>query len=192
MTSQIALDRIQGYLRQLTPQERGRLLVEMERLQGCGQGLAGADDIVQALRTEIRGSGQAAEKVGTPARLFFEALQPVLVDWSPERANRGKSRAAARRDLEWINQFCCPPWRGSMRRNPSTCSYRRRPWRATRRCRVPGHAVKSLEHAEVGRRPAQARQLCALHEFAGDDRRPDQDDHCATDAEALAAFHGPA
>jgi hypothetical protein len=109
MTSQNALDRIQGYLRQLTPQERGRLLVEMERLQGCGQGLAGADDIVQALRTEIRGSGQAAEKVGTPARLFFEALQPVLVDWPPERANRGQiSRGSLNVIWEWINQFLLP------------------------------------------------------------------------------------
>ena len=62
MTSQIALDRIQGYLRQLTPQERSRLLLEMERLQRCGEGLDGTDEILQALRTEIRGSGQAAEK----------------------------------------------------------------------------------------------------------------------------------
>ena len=48
MTSQVALDRIQGYLRQLTPQERGRLLVEMERLQVCGQGIAGIDAIAEA------------------------------------------------------------------------------------------------------------------------------------------------
>jgi hypothetical protein len=109
MTSQVALDRIRGYLQQLTPQERGRLLVEMERLQSCGQGLAGADDIVQALRTEIRGSGQAAEKVSTPARLFFEALQPVLVDWPPERANRGQiSRGSLNVIWEWINQFLLP------------------------------------------------------------------------------------
>jgi hypothetical protein len=46
MTSQVALDRIHGYLRQLTPQERSRLLVEMERLQQCGQGIAGTDEIV--------------------------------------------------------------------------------------------------------------------------------------------------
>jgi len=109
MASQNALDRIQGYLRQLTPQERSRLLVEMERLQGCGQGLAGTDDILQALRTEIRGSGQAAEKVGTPARLFFEALQPVLVEWPPERANRGQiSRGSIGVIWEWINQFLLP------------------------------------------------------------------------------------
>lgn len=109
MTSQVALDRIQGYLRQLTPQERGRLLVEMERLQVCGQGIAGIDDIVQALRIEIRGSGQAVERVGTPARLFFEPLLPVLVDWSPERANRGQiSRGSLNVIWEWINQFLLP------------------------------------------------------------------------------------
>jgi hypothetical protein len=109
MTSQVALDRIQGYLRQLTPQERSRLLVEMERLQQCGQGIAGADDIVQTLRTEIRGSGQAAERIGNPARFFFEALQPVLVDWSPERANRGQiSRGSLTVIWDWINQFLLP------------------------------------------------------------------------------------
>jgi hypothetical protein len=109
MTSQPALDRIQGYLRQLTPQERGRLLLEMERLQGCGEGIAGADEIVQALRTEIRGSGQAVERVGTPARLFFEPLQPVLVDWPPERANRGQiSRGSLNVIWEWVNQFLLP------------------------------------------------------------------------------------
>lgn len=109
MTSQVALDRIWGYLRQLTPQVRGRLLVEMERLQQCGEGIAGADDVVQGLRTEIRGSGQAAERVAHPARFFFEALQPALVDWSPERANRGQiSRGSLTVIWDWINQFLLP------------------------------------------------------------------------------------
>jgi hypothetical protein len=109
MTSQVALDRIQGYLRQLTPQERSRLLLEIERLQQCGDGIDGIDEILQALRTEIRGSGQAAERVGNPSRYFFEALQPVLVDWSPERANRGQiSRGSLAAIWEWINQFLLP------------------------------------------------------------------------------------
>ena len=109
MTSQVALDRIQGYLRQLTPQERSRLLLEMERLQQCGEGIDGIDEILQALRTEIRGAGQAAERVSNPSRFFFEALQPVLVDWSPERANRGQiSRGSLTAIWEWINQFLLP------------------------------------------------------------------------------------
>jgi hypothetical protein len=109
MTSQVALDRIQGYLRQLTPQERGRLLLEMERLQQCGEGLDGLDEILQTLRTEIRGSGQAVERVSNPSRFFFEPLQPVLVDWSPERANRGQiSRGSLTAIWEWINQFLLP------------------------------------------------------------------------------------
>ena len=109
MTSQVALDRIQGYLRQLTPQERGRLLLEMERLQQCGEGIDGVDEVLQALRTEIRGSGQAVERVSNPSRYFFEPLQPVLVDWSPERANRGQiSRGSLTAIWEWINQFLLP------------------------------------------------------------------------------------
>ena len=109
MTSQVALDRIQGYLRQLTPQERSRLLLELERLQQCGQPITGVDEIVQALRTEFRGSGQAVERVGNPARFFFEPLQAVLVDWSPERANRGQiSRGSLAVIWEWINQFLLP------------------------------------------------------------------------------------
>jgi hypothetical protein len=109
MTSQVALDRIQGYLRQLTPQERNRLLVELERLQQCGEGIDGIDEILQALRIEIRGSGQAVERASNPSRYFFEPLQPVLVDWSPERANRGQiSRGSLTAIWEWINQFLLP------------------------------------------------------------------------------------
>jgi hypothetical protein len=109
MTSQVALDRIQGYLRQLTPQERNRLLAELERLQQCGEGIEGIDEVLQALRTEIRGSGQAVERVSNPSRYFFEPLQPVLVDWSPERANRGQiSRGSLTAIWDWINQFLLP------------------------------------------------------------------------------------
>ena len=109
MTSQVALDRIQGYLRQLTPQERNRLLAELERLQQCGEGIEGIDEVLQALRTEIRGSGQAVERVSNPSRYFFEPLQAVLVDWSPERANRGQiSRGSLTAIWDWINQFLLP------------------------------------------------------------------------------------
>jgi len=109
MASQTALDRIKGYLRQLTPQVRGRVLTEMERLQLCGEPIIGTDAILQDLRAEFRGGEQASERAGNPSRHFFQPLQQVLVDWPPERANPGQiSRGSPGVIWEWIRQFLLP------------------------------------------------------------------------------------
>ena len=109
MTHAVPVDRINGYLRQLTPQERSRLLVEMERLQLCGEAIEGTEPVLKALRAEFRDSGETAERIGNPSRYFFEPLQPVLVDRSAERTNSGEiSRGSLAVIWEWINQFLLP------------------------------------------------------------------------------------
>ncbi|HEY2138215.1 MAG TPA: hypothetical protein VGH49_20185 [Xanthobacteraceae bacterium] len=100
-----AADSIRGYLLQLTPQTRARLLAEVERLRQTGDGLPGADLIVSALRSE---SGDN-EKSGTPldpaARYFFKPLEPYLVDHPSERAHSGQiSRDALPAIWQWLGR----------------------------------------------------------------------------------------
>jgi hypothetical protein len=109
MTSVNPLDRVHDYLQQLTPQERNRLLLEMERLQLCGQALEGSDIVLKELRAEFRDNGQTTERLSNPSRFFFEPLQPALVDWAPERANAGQiSRSSLPVIWEWIAGFLLP------------------------------------------------------------------------------------
>lgn len=109
MTKQVPLDRMQDFLQQLTPQERGRLLLELERLQLCGENIEGAENLLQQLRAEFRGNAHAAERIGNPLRYFFEPLHHVLIDGPPERANTGQiSRGSVSVIWEWINQYLLP------------------------------------------------------------------------------------
>jgi len=47
------IDRIQQYLRRITPQARRNLLVEIERMQMCGEDMPCSDIILAELRTEF-------------------------------------------------------------------------------------------------------------------------------------------
>jgi len=109
MTKQVPLDRIQDFLQQLTPQERSRLLLELERLQLCGESIEGSENLLQHLRAEFRGNAHAAERLGNPSRYFFEPLHHVLIDGPAERANAGQiSRGSVSVIWEWINQYLLP------------------------------------------------------------------------------------
>ncbi len=55
--SKFPIERIRQYLGQLTPQARGRLLTEAERLQLCGDDMTGFEVILAELRTEFRKQG---------------------------------------------------------------------------------------------------------------------------------------
>ena len=53
-------DRIEDYLRRLTPLARGSLLTELERLEGCGNEMPGSAEILLKLRAEFRKDGSRA------------------------------------------------------------------------------------------------------------------------------------
>lgn len=78
------------YLRQLTPQVRARLLAELERLHLLGEDIPHSESLIAALRAEFRNTGPNHYRVGNPSRLFFEPLEPVLVNGAPERTNGGQ------------------------------------------------------------------------------------------------------
>jgi len=93
--AQAASDSVQNYLRQLTPQVRVRLLAELERLRLCDDAIPGADMLVAELRKEFGNDATTTDILDIPARHFFRALEPFLIDRSPEYSHEGRiSRAS--------------------------------------------------------------------------------------------------
>jgi hypothetical protein len=103
------IDRIQQYLRQITPQARRNLLAEIERMQMYGEDMPCSDVILAELRTEFRNSGQSQNRVGNPSRYFFQPIEILFVDRAPELANSGQiSRSCLAAIWEWINKSLLP------------------------------------------------------------------------------------
>src|SRR5216683_7515808 len=104
-----APDRIQEFLRRLTPLARGNLLIELERLEVCGSEIPGSADILARLRAEFRSDGATQNRVGNPSRYFFAPLEPLLVDGAPEHANSGRIlRGSLAPVWEWISRNLLP------------------------------------------------------------------------------------
>jgi hypothetical protein len=108
-TKPTAADGIRGYLQQLTPQTRTRLLAEIERLRQNGDEIPGAELIIEALRSEPAKEPLKEAKSSTPldpaARYFFRPLEPFLVDHPSERAHGGEiSRAALPAIWMWLGR----------------------------------------------------------------------------------------
>ena len=80
-------ENLRGYLRQLTPQTRARLLAEVERLRLNGEDLPGADIIMAELRPDTKPDTKSPppDRLDHAARHFFRAIEPYLTDRPPER-----------------------------------------------------------------------------------------------------------
>jgi hypothetical protein len=102
-------DRIEDYLRRLTPLARGNLLAELERLEACAVEIPGSAAVLEKLRAELRAGGQAADRAGNPQRYFFAPLEPLLVDGAAEHANSGRIlRGSLAAIWEWISRDLLP------------------------------------------------------------------------------------
>jgi hypothetical protein len=102
-------DRIQDFLRRLTPLARNNLLTELERLEACDAAVPGSATVVEKLRTEFRKDGQTHNRLDNPARYFFAPLEPLLVDGAPEHANSGRIlRGSLSPIWEWISRNLLP------------------------------------------------------------------------------------
>jgi hypothetical protein len=103
------IEQIREYLGQLTPQARGRLLTEAERLQLCGDDLTGFEVVLAELRAEFRSKEQTNDSAGHPSRYFFQPLDPILTDHAPDRTNFGQiARGSLAPIWEWIKQDLLP------------------------------------------------------------------------------------
>ncbi|WP_439924439.1 hypothetical protein [Nitrobacter sp. JJSN] len=88
--TEVPIERLQNFLKQLTQQARGRLLIELERLKHSGDELLGSDVILANLYTEFRKDGKSQDSTDNPERYFFQPLEPLLIDSAAERANSGQ------------------------------------------------------------------------------------------------------
>jgi hypothetical protein len=102
MPEQPAAEKLRGYLRDLKPAARALLMGELERALLRGDDLGGAEVILAELRREARQG--APDSVAQPPKLFFQPLEPFLVDDVQNHKHRGR---IARRTLEplwtWIS-----------------------------------------------------------------------------------------
>ncbi len=105
----IQVDPIQGYLKKLTPTARGNLLTELERLEACGDGMPGCEEILATLRAEFRTDESTQPRAGNASRYFFAPLEPLLIDGAPEHANSGRLlRGSLAPIWEWISRDLLP------------------------------------------------------------------------------------
>ncbi len=105
----IQVDPIQDYLKKLTPTARGNLLTELERLEACGDGMPGCEEILATLRAEFRTDESTQPRAGNASRYFFAPLEPLLIDGAPEHANSGRIlRGSLAPIWEWISRDLLP------------------------------------------------------------------------------------
>ena len=117
-----ASEQLKDYLAQLSPQVRGRLLAELERLLELGEPIPRTEELIASLRAEFPNGN---ERRNEAARLFFQPLEPVLVDGAPERANSGGRPTACSSDTRrQSSESACPAARALRPR----ASRRTRPW----------------------------------------------------------------
>jgi hypothetical protein len=102
-------DRIQEFLKRLTPLARGNLLIELERLEVCDSKIPGSAEVLAKLRAEFRKDGSTQNPIDNPSRYFFALLEPLLVDGAPEHANSGRIlRGSLSPIWEWISRNLLP------------------------------------------------------------------------------------
>jgi hypothetical protein len=75
-----AAEKLRAYLRELKPGARALLIGELERGLLHGTSPAGAELVLSELRRSLREGQSKSARFGDPARLFFQPLEPFLVD----------------------------------------------------------------------------------------------------------------
>jgi hypothetical protein len=102
-------ERIQDYLRRLTPLTRSCLLTELDRLEASGVEMPGAAEVQAKLRAEFRKDGPNKVLASNPVKYFFAPLEPLLVDGAPDHANSGRiQRGTLTAIWEWISRDLLP------------------------------------------------------------------------------------
>jgi hypothetical protein len=104
-----AADRLRAYLRDLAPEAQALLLTELERGGLRGEAIPAAEFILAELRRELVGSEQMPRRVGNPTRLFFEPIEPFIIDGAPLRRHDGQiARASLNPIWSWICRDLTP------------------------------------------------------------------------------------
>jgi hypothetical protein len=102
------VERLRQYLRGLSPEARSLLMTELERGQLRGEDMSGAELVLQELRRDARANSRP-KRPGNLARLFFQPLEPFLVDDSGPHSPPGRiPRTALEPIWEWICRDLMP------------------------------------------------------------------------------------
>jgi hypothetical protein len=106
--AEAAAEKLRAYLRQLKPGARALLIAELERGVLQDSAPAGAELVLAELRKSLREGGQSS-RFDDPARLFFQPIEPFLVDDHPEHKHRGRiARSALEPIWLWISNTLMP------------------------------------------------------------------------------------
>jgi hypothetical protein len=104
-----AAEKLRAYLRELKPGARALLIGELERGLLHGTGPAGAELVLSELRRSLREGQSKSARFGDPARLFFQPLEPFLVDDAPDHKHRGRIARSALEPLWlWVSNTLMP------------------------------------------------------------------------------------
>jgi hypothetical protein len=104
-----AADKLRAFLRELKPGARALLIAKLERALLQGNSPAGAEMILGELRRSLRDGNSKSARFGDPARLFFQPVEPFLVDDGPDHKHRGRIARSALEPLWlWIGNTLMP------------------------------------------------------------------------------------
>lgn len=100
----LPVDRLREYLRELKPESRALLMTALERAAVDGGDVPGGEIVLRELRSMITQSSHPPPRIPKPSRLFFEPLEPFLVDGAADRIQSGR---LSRDVLEPIWNWLC-------------------------------------------------------------------------------------
>lgn len=104
-----AADQLRSYIQELKPGARALLISELERGLLHGTGPAGSEKVLAELRRSMRENCVQIRRFDDNARLFFQPLEPFLVDDDLEHGHRGRIARSALEPLWlWINNTLMP------------------------------------------------------------------------------------
>jgi hypothetical protein len=104
-----AAERLRTFLRDLKPGARALLIAELERGLLNGSGLPGAEIVLAELRRSLRHNQSKTARFDDPARLFFQPIEPFLVDDGPDHKHGARIARSALEPLWlWITNTLTP------------------------------------------------------------------------------------
>jgi len=102
-------EQLREYLSCLSTEKQAALLAKIERTVLRGESVADADLILAELRSVIRTSPIATERVGSPSRRFFDPVEPFIVGGAPSGVVRGQiARGSLSPIWIWISRDLLP------------------------------------------------------------------------------------
>lgn len=108
MADGLLVERLRQYLRDLSPEARTLLMTELERGLLRGEDMPGAELVLQELRRNARDNARP-KRPGTLARLFFQPLEPILVDDAATHNHPGRvARVVLDPIWDWICRDLMP------------------------------------------------------------------------------------